>query len=446
MIGARQRLRNFNTPAKRACRVAVALVAMAALALSGCGRPDDGKVHLQLSTWGSAEELADLKTLLTAYEAEHPGVKVELLHIPENYYQKLHILVAGGMTPDVMFTNSISFPVYASQGIFLDLEPYLAEDGGLSREDFYAPALKALSWREESGEAMLGALPRDVSNLVMFYNRDRFRKAGLGDPRPGWTWEDFLAAAQKLTVDADRDGSPEVFGVSFDVKPPLFWLPYVWSAGGQLFSEDMKRVALDSPEAMRGLQFYTDLRNRYHVAPRLEESGGQKMTELFLQERVAMMVNGRWSVPALRRQAGFDWDVAPLPVGPSGQSRVGIDASGYAVAADSAHPRESYELAAFLVSRPAIEKVTESGLIVPARPDVAASERFLAPDQQPRASRTFLDVIPHGVPTRTPPRWNEFSEALILTLQPVFEGRKPLPEALQKAKPELEALLQTGGG
>src|SRR5690606_34734876 len=103
---------------------------------------------------------------------------------------------------------------------------------GLSAEAFYPSALKAFTWKTAQGEQsgdMLGALPRDISNVVLFYNRDLFAKAGIPEPRAGWNWDDFVETAQKLTVDADQDGAPERFGVSFYAMPPLFWLPFVWS-------------------------------------------------------------------------------------------------------------------------------------------------------------------------------------------------------------------------
>lgn len=422
------------------------LIGCLVLCLSACSRaPQDGKTHLQLSTWGSAQEMAVLNALIERFEAENPDIAVDVLHIPDNYYQKLHILIASGQAPDVIFTNSISFPVYAAHGVFRDLSGDLTASESLKADDFYASALQAFHWKTPQGE-ILGAIPRDVSNLVMFYNRDLFRQVDLPDPKKNWLWEDFLQTAQKLTVDDNHDGRPERFGVSFYAKPPLFWLPWIWSAGGNLLNADLTEIQIQQPEAVKGLQFYADLRNRYHVAPREVESAGTTASQLFLQQKTAMMVSGRWSVPVLREQATFDWDVVPLPVGPSGKSRVGIDASGYAVSADSPHPAESFRLIEFLVSCVAIEQVTASGLIVPARVDVANADVFLNTAQKPANSRAFVEVIDDGVPTRTPSRWNELSEILMLALQPVWDGKQSAADATRKVAPRLQPLLDVGGG
>lgn len=470
-------------------------------------------VSLKISAWGSLQEAATLRGLLRDFERTHPKIRVTLMHIPDNYYQKLHLLIASDQAPDVMLTNSLNFPVYAAHGSFLDLGPRLEKafqfnrsalssaaptgsgtlpaapaasdskiDDQLSASDFYPAALQAFSWQEQStapgldsAEAdptassisgfqpkpksyKLEALPRDISNLVVFYNRDRFRQAGLPEPTAGWTWDDLKETASRLTQDTNHDGRPDTFGFSFYAKPPLFWLPFVWSAGGELFSADLEHTLLDQPAALDGLQFYADLRHRWHAAPKKSESGDAAMTQLFLQQKLAMMVSGRWSVPVLREQAHFSWDVVPLPVGPSGKSRVGIDASGYAISAKTPYPEAAWALVRFLGSRKSIAKIAESGLIVPARPDVAESGLFQntcpgtnaaqgALSQSatllPAHGHVFLDVISDGVPSHTPPRWNEFAEELQLALEPVWDGEQSAKTVIQAAMPRLQRILRT---
>lgn len=403
---------------------------------TGCSRKAaDERVTIKLSAWGSAEETAVLKSLIQQFEKQHPRIQVELLHIPENYFQKLHILIAGGLTPDVMFVNSLSFPVYAQNNILLPLEEPLNDgQSPLSDRVFFEPALKALRWN-----GRLYAIPRDVSNLVVFYNQDLFQQAEVSLPRPDWTLEEMLALGKKLTRDTDGDGIRDRFGVSFFAKPPLFWLPFVWSRGGELFNPDLTQVRLTEPKAIEALQFYVDLRNRWHVAPTRKEVGSASMSQLFLQGDLAMLISGRWSVPVLRQQATFRWDVAPFPKGEAG-SVVGIDASGYAIAKESKHPKESWALVAFLSSVEAQEAFSESGLIVPARQDVAQSPRFLEPP--PLHGRYFIDAVAGGSPTHVPARWNEIAEELGLALEPVWEGTQQAEPAIRAVAPKIERLLQ----
>ncbi len=413
--------------------------------LSGCGLPFQGpvtdKTRIRFSTWGSAQEVAVLNDLIVEFEGANPDIDVELMHIPENYFQKIHILVAGGMMPDVVFTNSINFPVYAAHGLFADLTPWLEQSETLSPAHFYRPALETFDLRTGDPGVRVGAIPRDLSNLVLYYNKDLFREGGVALPQAGWTWDDFLAAAKALTRDTDGDGRLDQFGVSFYRTPPLYWMPFVWSAGGRLFDETRRDFLLNEPAAIAGLRFYADLPNRHRVAPRKTESGAASMSQWFLQQKLAMMVSGRWSVPVLREQAAFDWDVAPLPAGPAG-SRTGIDASGYAMAAGTEHPQAAWALIEFLSSPEAVGRFTESGLIIPARLDVAHSDVFLDPRKTPQNGQVFLDAIETGVPTRSHPRWNEIAETLMLALDPVWDGKTSPEAAVADVTPRIEKMLE----
>lgn len=415
----------------------VLMVTLVGLFGAGCGASQTNqKAVIRFSTWGSAEEIAVIRSLIEEFEAKHPDTQVDLIHIPENYFQKLHILIAGDLTPDVMFVNSLSFPMYAENDIFAPLDSYLSVKDAttLSRSTFFEAAVKALSW-----EGHVYAVPRDVSNLVVFYNRDLFDQAGLNPPNANWTLEDMRTLGQKLTRDLDGDGSRDQFGVSFLAKPPLFWLPFVWSQGGDVFNPEMSRFVMGQPVAVNALQFYADLRNRWHAAPTRMEVGSASMSQLFLQGKLAIMVSGRWTVPVLRQQAKFNWDVAPFPTGKNG-SRVGIDASGYAISRKTANPDACWALVSFLSSRQAQEAFAQSGLIVPARKDVAQAPAFLS--APPAHGRVFIDIIESGVPTHVPERWNEIAEELNLALEPVWEGTQTAKDAMDGVAPKIEKLLQ----
>jgi multiple sugar transport system substrate-binding protein len=249
---------------------------------------------------------------------------------------------------------------------------------------------------------------------------------------------DLLRLGQHLTRDTDGDGQRDVFGFSFFGKPQLLWLPFVWSDGADLYSPDFTQLRLTEPATAEAIQFTADLRNRWHVAPSRQEVGSATMSQLFLQGKLAMLLSGRWTVPVLRTHAPFDWDVAPFPRGKAG-SVVGIDASGYAIARDTKHPKESWAVIQYLSQPEAQRVLAQSGLIVPARQDVARSPEFLAGD--PAHSRYFIDAIVTGHPSHTPVRWNEVSEELGLALEPVWEGTQRADVALHRVASKLRKLL-----
>ncbi len=405
----------------------------------------ESKKVIQFSTWGSAEEVAVLKKQLRHFEAQNPTIQVDLLHIPENYYQKLHILAAANLMPAVVFTNSIYFPVYAVHGFFQDLRPLLNDSTEINSRDFYPKALQAFSINNQPDS--VGAIPRDISNLVIYINTDLFKQANLPLPNNQWNWEDLIKSSKVLTKDFDTDGTVDQYGFSFYQKPALFTLPFLWSAGGGLIHNSTitsaitnPNLVLNSPESINGIEFYQQLRNKHNVVPRRETVGDANMSQLFIQGKLAMLLSGRWLVPTLRQNAPFNWDIRPFPQGAAG-SKVGIDASGYALSSNTKYPKAAWRLITFLSSAESHQAFTQSGLIIPARKDIAESDAFLQPNKQPQNSPLFLEAIKTGIPTQSHPQWNELEEIYNQGLEPVWEGQLSAQKAVKKMLPLLQKVL-----
>jgi multiple sugar transport system substrate-binding protein len=412
------------------CLTGLARVAaiLAVATLSACATRSD---KLTFATWGSVDEIALLKPMLADFTAK-TGKEVELVHIPESYFQKLPILFASRQAPDVLFLNNMTVPAYADSGALLPLDERLDASPALDQSEYYAQGLEAMRWKGK-----LYAMPRDLSNLVVYVNRDMFEKAGVPLPRKDWTMRQMLDVAGRLSTGT---GQERRFGISFD-KRPLFWLPYLWSEGGDLFDPGFTRSTLAEPQAIEAMQFYANLAHRHHVAPREVDTGNAPMAQLFAQGRLAMFVSGRWSVPGFRKSLKFDWDVLPFPAGTAG-SIVDVDASGWAISAQSERPEDAWKLIEHLAGKEASTAFSEGGLIVPARRDVAEAPGFLGAGMAPRSSRTFLDALATGRPTRTPPNWGEVTTVLDLELGPLWRGEASASQVLPKAARRIDELLR----
>ncbi len=362
-------------------------------------------VHIQFASWGSESEIKILKPILADFEKENPDIKVEFLHIPQNYFQKIHLLFASNTAPDVIFINNQYLPIYANADVLEDLTPY---SNDLQFDDFYKKSLEAMSWNGK-----IYAVPRDVSNLVIFYNKSLFDKYGVNYPENDWDYEKFLSIAKKLT-------NKNVWGISFE-EDPLYYLPFLTGNGGwtRYDTENyFKTNILNKPKNKYGLDFYANLRKKYHYAPKREESGSATMAQMFLQERLGMYISGRWMVPKLRQEAKFDWDVVPFPAEQTG-SVVPLDASGWAVAKSSKHKEQALKLVKYLSSDKSSNEFTRSGLIVPSRIDVSRSKVFLD-NQKPENSQVFLDIIETSVPTPVTLNYREILDDLKIKTEFIF--------------------------
>lgn len=368
------------------------------LTLSGCAKHST-KAVIQFASWGSKSEVEIIKPILAEFEKENPEIKVEFVHIPQNYFQKIHLLFASNLAPDVIFINNLYLPIYANAGVLEEIGNKISDP-----LIFFEKSLKALSYNDK-----IYAVPRDVSNLVIYYNKDLFNKYNIPCPNKYWTFDDFLILAQKLTKDADNDGKIDTWGISFE-EDLIYYLPYLMSEGGGVLSDDLKTSSINTQESQKGLQFYADLRNKYHVAPTEAESASATMAQLFLQGKLAMQVSGRWLVPKYRSDAKFEWNVINFPAGDEG-SIVPLDASGWAISKNSKHKTEAMKLIEFLSSKKSIEKFSQSGLIVPARKDVAEGD-FLQDSNLPPNNKVFVDVIKTAKPTPVSINYNEIQDEL----------------------------------
>lgn len=411
-------------------KVLVALLAVLGLASAQ---------KLVLASWGSQEEIQAYQQVLRVFQEKNPGIQVEYINIPSNeYLAKITAMMAAGSPPDVFFINNIDFPGLASRGVLKPLDPFIQRDK-YPTGDIFPGILKAFQW-----EGAQYGLPRDVSNLVVFYNRNLLRKAGLPDPKPDWTWDDFLRYAKALTV--EKDGKRVQWGVSFQTFY-LFWEPWVWSAGGRFYSPDHSKFLLNSPSSLEGLQFYLDLRYKHHVAPTPEEAQDRGAFTMFLNGQTGMIVDGRWRVPTLKARAKFDFDVVPFPRGKAG-SIVDIDGSGWVMAAGTRNPEAAWKLLSFLAGPEASQIFTKTGLIIPARGvDVKNVEKsiqnlkdFFVPPP-PRSQHFFLTVNKTARPTETFERWNEALQLINKALEPVWQGKAELKAALDGVAPQVQKIL-----
>lgn len=368
------------------------------LILCGC-TPKDNRTEIQFASWGSKSEIDILKPILKEFETQNPDIKVDFMHIPQNYFQKIHLLFASKTSPDVIFINNIYLPVYANAGV---LEPI---NNRVDLSQYEPNILKSLSWKNE-----LYAIPRDVSNLVIFYNKDLFDKCNIAYPKFSWSFNDFLTINQKFK-------SCGYFGTSFE-EEPFFFLPYLMSEGGGILSDDLSNVIINTSQSQKGLTYYANLRKKYHTAPLAQESASATMAQMFLQQKIAMHLSGRWLVPKYREEAKFDWDVVNFPNGDKG-SIVPLDSSGWAVSKDSKNKEEAFKLVNYLSSKQSIEKLTESGLIVPARRDVQNSKYFLD-KEKPHNSQVFINVIKTSKPTPISVNYREILDKLTPNFEKMF--------------------------
>ncbi len=380
------------------------------------------KEVIRFSTWGSQSEKEVLSSTIENFETENPNIKIEILHIPQNYFQKLHLLFASGLEPDVIFINNQNIQLYINAGLLEDLLPYFSNTNDI----FFAQALDCFKQNNS-----LYAIPRDISNLVIYYNKDIFKQNNIKFPTKFNSIYELKETAAKLST-------KQHFGINFE-ENPLFWSYYLAANGGGIISDDKKSIIINSEKSIESLDLYSNM-IKEHIAPSKAEIGSMTTAQMFINGKLAMYLSGRWMVPKFRETLNFDWDIIEFPT--NEKNKVYIDASGWALSKNSKHKEASIRFIKYLSSKETIDKFTQSGLIVPARKDSAYNGSFLNKELYPHNSIAYIEMLKNSKPTPVVENYNSINDIITEKTQTVFSGEKKASAIFdKKTLNKLESLL-----
>lgn len=186
-----------------------------------------------------------------------------LQHIQERVQAFLAERESAGTPLDLLMVNRLfDFPWAFRSGIIQPLDRLLQQDGSDPLAKFLPPALDLVRFR---GQIM--ALPVSLGAGITRYNPKHFADAGLPVPDEGWTREEFVAAAQRLTRDTDNDGKIDFWGFR-PIWNFMNWLPFVLQEMDRdVVDLHTSEVRLMDPPALRGLRFWEELGRTHGIMP-----------------------------------------------------------------------------------------------------------------------------------------------------------------------------------
>lgn len=267
-------------------------------------------------------ESAKMDEIVAQFEADNPGIKIELDRDnspADAYYGKLVTLIMGEAVPDIARVEPPRAATYVAAGYAANLDSYVST--GLILDLFPGTLEPVVS------DGALYGIPQDISTLVLFYRTDMLAEAGYDSPPA--TWDELVEVAQAITKDTDGDGETDVWGLGlFGGWWSFEFYPWFWGAGAEMLEEEDGKLvpAFNSPEGVAALQFWLDLIYKYKVIP----EGAVNYTEddykpLFAAKKMAMFTSGPWTVASMKENTAIEgkWAVAPIPAGKRSASVIG---------------------------------------------------------------------------------------------------------------------------
>ena len=235
-----------------------------------------------------------------AFNATHSDILVTAQYIGSAWTgrDKLLTAIAGDSAPDIALVDDYWVPELAATGNILKLGDFI--------DDATQADIFPLFWEAASYGGEIWAMPYAASNLVLFYNKDLFRAAGLDPEAPPTTWAELADYATKLTT-ADQWGfsipTLSSAGVIYN------YLPFLWQNGGELFDADYTECIVDSEEGIAALQFLQDLIYKYQGMPAAPPSYGFQSGIVAMEMASCARVNLTYK-PVIT----FEMGVAVMPV------------------------------------------------------------------------------------------------------------------------------------
>jgi multiple sugar transport system substrate-binding protein len=255
-------------------KIFLLLVLLSVLFLN-CSKKNDNQIILKVAHPYDPMGQANLKEsynwfsgIAEKFTKDHPNVKVEFEIIKwDEIDLKFMSDFRTNISHDVVITSPQHMAQHNIVGDLLDIAPYI-ERNKIDFEDMrWSPV-----WNTGQINEKYFGLPLGIHTRAVAYRRDYFQKAGLNPDNTPKNLDELLEYAQKLTLDTNRDGKTDVWGLGMYLGNTrgtceVYFSPLIWHFGGDIWDSTSKRAVFSSDAGVRAAQFIIDLIYKYKVTP-----------------------------------------------------------------------------------------------------------------------------------------------------------------------------------
>jgi sn-glycerol 3-phosphate transport system substrate-binding protein len=245
--------------------------------------------------------------IVADFMAENPDIKVNAIYAGNYNDARIKALAAlkSGQPAQLSVMFSIDIYELIEQDAIVAFDDIVSTDEERAWLDSFYPTL--MQNGRTAGKTW--GIPFQRSTIVMYYNKDAFRAAGLDPENPPATWDELVAAGKKLTK---ADGS------QWGAMIPSTGYPY-WMFGALTMQNDQvlmngagDTTYFDAPATVEALQFWKDLGSKHGVMPEGTIEWGT-LRKNFLEGKTAIMWHSTGNLTTVKKNATFDFGVAMLP-------------------------------------------------------------------------------------------------------------------------------------
>lgn len=377
----------------RAAGTGAAGAALAACSFSPTTAVQSGSVQLVYQDWRTEWFPGLAQRMLGQFHEAHPSVQVFYTPDPENVAEQMILDAQAGNAPDVFAGCCDFFPLWAQQGVLLDLRPFVEADLEQETIDDWDQAQYRALFRPDGQQF---ALPKYHGALALYYNKDLFDRHVVDYPDGSWTHTDYLQAMRPLTADQDGDQQTDYWGSMLDISWERIQVHVNGWGGHFVDPEDPTRCLMGQPEALEAMQWIRDrMWIDYTMATALDVQNVETR-QAFIQGKLAMVEDGSWALKDILDQAPFRIGVAPFPAGPVRKVTLATT-DGFGIYAGTRNPEAAWELLKFLVSKEYGRAMAQAHFLQPARASLVEEWiRFIQQEYPTQTAEMDLEAFAEG--------------------------------------------------
>jgi len=381
-----------------------------------------------------------IEGLAADFEKENPGIKVKPVYAGSYQDTLTKVLTAakGGEAPQMAVLLSTDLYTLIDEDLIVPFDELVKTPEQKAWMNSFYPAFMKNS---QTGGKTWG-IPFQRSTVVMYWNKQLFKDAGLDPDRPPQTWAELVDYGKKLTK-KDSAGNVTTWGVQVPSSGFPYWLFQCFTTqnGAVLMNDAGTETYFDKPEVVEALQYWVDLSRKHGVHPPGVVEWGTTPKDFF-ERKAAIIWTTTGNLTHIRKNAGFDFGVAMLPAGKQRGTPTG---GGNFYVFKKATPAEREAALKFVqwVTSPkrAAEWAIATGYIAvtPEAWETPEMKAYLADFPAPTVARDQLQYATAELSTHENQR---VTKALNDALQAALTGTKTPEQALKEAQREADRILR----
>jgi ABC-type glycerol-3-phosphate transport system substrate-binding protein len=395
--------------------------------------------------WGGPVFMNQLQDNVTEFNRTHPEIFVNFQQLSwGDYTQKFLSAIQAGNPPDIGGGDSgIPFNMDA-QGQALDISDLYAEWEADGTFDDMVP----WGYQKWDYNGKHPGITWQFDIRAIFYRKDLLEQAGIEVPT---TWDELLAAAQKLTAPDKSMIGIAVPGKQGSYDTDQFYMTLVLQAGGSLTDEN-GNPAFDTPEQLAALEFEKQL-VECCAAPGTPSWTFTEVLKAYEQGQAAMAFGGGWFAGDIKKNAPEIFEntgVLPVLIGPGGpeaQKSVAF-ANPWMIYKQTKHPEEAKIFLKWMMQKENLLKLyaSDPGAKWPVYRSMLSDPIY----QTDELVQTLAQqVVDHGVDY-----WYPYNKGAVgissmgtgiadIIVNPVISGQRQPAEVLKDAQEQLGQVFVT---